>query len=88
LGRTREINSPDWGALSKKNKAFISFISMAAGGADLQDTPVLIDSNAFYTLTPEEVGALVNGNLETIESRVDAVDKRLATRLFSLAATG
>jgi len=40
------------------------------------------ETDGYYTLTSEEMDALVNGNMDKIESWVSSLDKRHATRLL------
>lgn len=40
------------------------------------------DEKPYYTLTAEQMEALVNGNMDTIESWVSNLDRVQATRLF------
>ena len=40
------------------------------------------ETDGYYTLTSEEMDALVNGNMDKIESWVSSLDKRHAARLL------
>lgn len=69
----------------EKRKAILAALVKAtedseslAGGADELDD----ESNGYYTLTTEEMEALINGNMEKIESWVSNLDKRHATWLL------
>jgi hypothetical protein len=51
--------------------------SLSAGAADTAD-----EDNYYYTLSHEEIEALITGNIEKIESWVSSLDRRHATWLL------
>ena len=68
-----------------KRNAILAALAKAGG-----ESPASVDGaaepdeekNSYYTLTREEVAALVNGNMEKIESWVSNLDRRHATWLL------
>jgi hypothetical protein len=85
LRRTRGSKNLNREDRLEKRKAILAALVKAtedseslAGGADELDD----ESNGYYTLTTEEMEALINGNMEKIESWVSNLDKRHATWLL------
>ena len=72
-------------ARQEKRNAILAALAKAGGessasfdGAAEPDE----EKNSYYTLTREEVAALVNGNIEKIENWVSNLDRRHATWLL------
>ncbi|MDH5696628.1 MAG: hypothetical protein OEZ00_08550 [Dehalococcoidia bacterium] len=69
----------------KRREAILAILARAAD--DSQFLARLAESSSealaeYYTLTPEEVAALVSGDIKKIESWVGKLDKRHATWLW------
>ena len=69
----------------KRREAILAVLARAAD--DSQFLARLADNSSealaeYYTLTPEEVAALVSGDIKKIESWVGKLDKRHATWLW------
>jgi hypothetical protein len=74
--------SPD--ARIEKRNAILAALAKAGGETNPPDERSVEpdDNNSYYTLTKEEVEALVSGNMEKIESWVSNLDRRHATWLL------
>lgn len=85
LKRTRERNGslPEQDTETRKTlmAALVKATEKGASCQNCQKTPDN-DENPYYTLTAEQMEALVNGNIEAIESWVSNLDKVQATWLF------
>ena len=84
LTRTREINDINPHETIGTRQALLAALVNATGDGQSELSPEEFDhnGNAYYTLTTEEMEALVNGNIEKIESWVRTLDKGQATRLL------
>jgi serine/threonine protein phosphatase PrpC len=56
--------------------------AMGDGQSELRPEEVVINEKAYYTLTTDEMEALVNGNIDKIKSWVRNLNKEQATRLL------
>jgi hypothetical protein len=75
--------SPD--AKTEKRNALLAALSKARGemnSSNESSNEPDGENNGYYTLTKEEVEALVSGNIEKIESWVSNLDRRHATWLL------
>jgi hypothetical protein len=79
---SKNIN-PDTG--TEKRDALLAALAKARGeiipSSENSDEPDG-NNNSYYTLTKDEVEALVSGNMEKIESWVSNLDRRHATWLL------
>jgi hypothetical protein len=76
-------NNPD--IMVENKSALLAALTRARGDfSPLQDTSDELDSeeNCYYTLSKEQVEALVSGNMEKIENWVSNLDQRQATCLL------
>lgn len=85
MRRTRGNKNIGYGDRLEKRKAILAALVKATedsaslgGSADERDD----EADSYYTLTAEEMEALINGNMEKIESWVSSLDKRHATWLL------
>ena len=72
-------------ASHEQRRAIIEALSRVSGKeAPSIDPPAPNDddTNGYYTLTPEEMEALISGNIEKIETWVSNLDQRHATWLL------
>ena len=63
--------------LSALTKASADYLSLKEGDDGFGDEP-----NDYYTLSRDEMEALINGDIEKIESWVSNMDRKHATRLL------
>jgi hypothetical protein len=82
LGRPRKRPVISQEAKLEKRKAILAALTRVSGEKAPADPPPDDGSDGYYTLTPEEMEALVTGNLEKIESWVSNLDQRHATWLL------
>jgi hypothetical protein len=84
MGRTKKRYDISREAKLEKRKAILAALARVSGEAPLTETstPTDGDSNDYYTLTREEMAALLSGNLEKIEHWVSNLDQRHATWLL------
>jgi hypothetical protein len=79
---SKNIN-PD--AKSEKRNALLAALAKARGEVnspiEISDEPDS-ENNSYYTLTKEEVEALLSGNMEKIENWISNLDRRHATWLL------
>ena len=81
----RESKSVNSEARQEKRKAILAALVKAGGETPSSDDGAATpdeENNSYYTLTRDEVAALVNGNIEKIESWVSSLDRRHATWLL------
>ncbi len=81
----RDSKNSNQETLQEKRNAILAALAKARGetplphdGTDEPDS----DNNSYYTLTRDEMEALINGNIEKIESWVSNLDRRHATWLL------
>ena len=84
LARTREKDDIDPREIAETRQALLAALIKATGNgqSDFAAEEPENDEDAYYTLTAEEMEALVNGNIEMIESWVGNLNKGQATRLL------
>lgn len=83
MGRPRKRPVVNHEAKLEKRKAILAALARVSNEKAPADTPPAGDDpNDYYTLTPEEMEALVTGNIEKIESWVSNLDQRHATWLL------
>jgi hypothetical protein len=83
LGRTKKRPVVSHETKLEKRKAILAALTRVSGENEPADPPPAEeDPNDYYTLTPEEMEALVTGNLAKIESWVSNLDQRHATWLL------
>jgi hypothetical protein len=77
--------SSAWNARIEKRNAILAALSKARGetltACDTRDE-LTGDNQSYFTLTREELEALVNGNIEKVENWVSNLDRRHATWLL------
>ncbi len=81
----RESKNVKSEARQVKRNAILAALAKAGGEATSPDdsaTEPDEENNSYYTLTRDEVAALVNGNIDKIESWVSNLDRRHATWLL------
>jgi len=81
----RESKSVNSEARQEKRKAILAALVKAGGETPSSDDGAATpdeENNSYYTLTRDEVAALVNGNIEKIERWVSNLDRRHATWLL------
>ena len=81
----RESKNVKSEARQEKRNAILAALAKAGGEATSSDDSAAEpdeENNSYYTLTRDEVAALVNGNIEKIESWVSNLDRRHATWLL------
>ena len=85
MRKTRESRNTGREDKLETGKAILTALAKATGDdASLTgniDEPSE-ETNFYYTLTSEEIAALINGNMEKIENWVSKLDKRHATWLL------
>jgi hypothetical protein len=81
--RKRQREDVNREARLEKREAILAALARVSGEEPAR-VPGLAgdDTDGYYTLTPEEMGALVSGNLEKIESWVGNLDRRRAAWLL------
>ena len=85
LGRIKDNKSLEHAGSLEKRQAILAALAKATADSSSLNWPVseLDDEiNGYYTLTLEEMAALVNGDMEKIESWVSNLDRRHATWLL------
>jgi hypothetical protein len=83
LGRTRKRPTISHEARLEKRKAILAALTKVSGERPPSDPPPADNAaNAYYTLSHEEMEALVSGNLAKIEDWVSNLDQRHATWLL------
>jgi hypothetical protein len=82
LGRTRKKPAISQEAKLEKRKAILEALTRVSGNSTPAELSPDNDANGYYTLSPEEVAALVSGNMEKIENWVSNLDQRHATWLL------
>jgi uncharacterized membrane-anchored protein len=85
LGKVRGNRNFNNAGRVEKRQAILAALAKAtadcsslAGSAGEHDD----ETNGYYSLTHEEIEALINGDIEKIESWVSSLDRRHATRLL------
>jgi hypothetical protein len=85
LGRTKNNKSLNHAGGLEKREAILAALAKANADSSSSNGPAgeLDDEiNGYYTLTLEELTALVNGDIEKIESWVSHLDRPQATWLL------
>jgi len=85
LGRTRNNKSHEPAGSLEKRQAILAALAKATADSSSLNRPAaeLDDEiDGYYSLTLEEMAALVNGDMEKIESWVSNMDRRHATWLL------
>jgi hypothetical protein len=85
LGRNRAKKSMyHAGGLEKRQALLAALSRTSTENSTLSESESELDDEikGYYTLTLEEMAALVNGDMETIESWVSHLDRRHATWLL------
>ena len=81
----RESKSVKSEARQEKRNAILAALVKAGGETTSSDNSAAEpdeENNSYYTLTRDEVAALVNGNIKKIESWVSNLDRSHATWLL------
>jgi hypothetical protein len=80
----RESKNTNQEARLEKRNAILAALAKARGDMPSSDSTDEPDGekNSYYTLTKDEVEALVKGNIEKIESWVSSLDRHHATWLL------
>ena len=85
MGRTRNNKSHEpAGSLEKRQAILAALAKATADSSPLNGPATELDDeiDGYYSLTLEEMAALVNGDMEKIESWVSNMDRRHATWLL------
>lgn len=85
MGRIKNSRSPGHAGSLEKRQAILAALAKATSDCSSLNGPAgEIDDeiNGYYTLTLEEMAALVNGDMERIESWVSNLDRCHATWLL------
>lgn len=85
LGRTKDNKGLNHaGSLEKRQAILTALVKATADSSSLNWPAGELDDeiNGYYTLTLEEMAALVNGDMAKIESWVSSLDRRHATWLL------
>jgi hypothetical protein len=85
LGRMRKRHAIGREASLEQRKAILAALARVTGEQPTASTmpdPDNGDTKDYYTLTAEEMGALVSGDMEKIENWVSNLDQRHATWLL------
>ena len=85
MGRRKEINKLSNEERLEKKKAILAALSKASEDSLLLQTSANAldgDHQSYYTLSHDEIEALVNGDMEKIEGWVNNMDRNHATRLL------
>ena len=83
LARRRENSRAGRREKLEKKKAILAALDRATGGSEnnkVSDTPDSAD--VYYTLSSEEIRALINGDMGKIENWVSNLDRKHATWLL------
>lgn len=85
MGRKRDIKKLSQEEKFEKRKAILDALAKASEDSLPLDESASVpdgETNDYYTLTREEMEALVNGDMEKIEGWVSNLDRRHATLLL------
>ena len=83
LARRRENSRAGRREKLEKKKAILAALDRATGGSEnnkVSDTPD--SAHVYYTLSSEEIRALINGDMGKIENWVSNLDRKHATWLL------
>jgi hypothetical protein len=86
LGKVRGNRNSNQAGRPEKRQAILAALARATeDSSSLAGSPGESDDeiDAYYSLTHEEIAALINGDMEKIESWVSNLDRRQATWLLS-----
>ncbi len=85
MTRRREIQKLTNEEKQEKRKAILAALAKASEGSELSGNDITLSSGNpqdYYTLSRDEMEALVNGNMAKIEAWVSNMDKDHAKRLL------
>lgn len=85
MTRRREIQKLTIEERQEKRKAILAALARASEGSELSGNDTALSSGNpqdYYTLSRDEMEALVNGNMAKIEAWVSNMDKNHAKRLL------
>lgn len=85
MTRRREIQKLTIEERQEKRKAILAALAKASEGSELSENDTALSSGNpqdYYTLSRDEMEALVNGNMAKIEAWVSNMDKDHAKRLL------
>ena len=85
VGRKRENKKLSQEERLEKRKAILAALAKASEDSQLLEESASVpdgETNDYYTLSRDEMEALVNGDMEKIESWVSNMDRNHATRLL------
>ncbi len=85
MGRTKNNKSLNHAGSLEKRQVILAALAKATAASSSSDGPDRgpdDEIKGYYTLTLEDMTALVNGNMEKIESWVSHLDRRHATWLL------
>jgi HD superfamily phosphodiesterase len=85
VARKRETQKLTNEERQEKRKAILAALAKASDGSELFGTDAGLSSGApqdYYTLSRDEIEALVNGDMAKIEAWVSNMDKNHAARLL------
>jgi hypothetical protein len=85
MGRIKKKHETNHEASHENRKAILEALARVSSETSPSDDPADPtddNSNGYYTLTSEEMAALISGNIEKIETWVSHLDQRHATWLL------
>ena len=85
VARRREIQKLTSEERQERRKAILAALAKASGNSDLLEGDFVLPSGGpqeYYTLSRDEIVALISGNMEKIEAWVGRMDKNHAARLL------
>lgn len=84
MGRKRENKQAGQEDRQEKRKAVLAALTKITDDRQLLEGHVSVPAELdnYYTLSREEMDALINGDMETLEKWVSNMDKNHATRLL------
>jgi hypothetical protein len=82
LAGMKESNNGKAAARQAKREAILAALAKSTGEALPPDDLDGGENGSYYTLTREEIAALLSGNIEKIESWVSSLDRNHATWLL------
>jgi hypothetical protein len=85
LGRRKTSKKLNQEEREDKRNAILTALTKASNDSQLAESPAdtsSLESHDYYTLSRDEVSALVSGNIEILEGWVSNLDRNHATRLL------
>jgi sarcosine oxidase gamma subunit len=85
LGRRRENSKLSQEERQEKKKAILAALTKASDDSHMRESSAefsALEPDDYYTLSRDEIHALVNGDMEKLENWVSNMDRNHATRLL------